>query len=80
MKRSKIMKTINKHIAGGHKILNKAEVKKMCGKVDEEALSLLTELGCDVQENGDAIIVTLTRTYDELEIDVEEQIEKFEEF
>lgn len=80
MKRSKIMKTINKYLANGRKTMNKTEVKQMCGKVDEESISTLTELGCDVQQHGDAFIVTLTKTYSDLEIKVEEQLEEFEEF
>ena len=81
MKRSKIMKTINKSIQNGHTVLNNADLKKMFGALLMEQLAdVLAEIGCDVQETGDNINVTLTRSYDELEIQAEERIEEFEEF
>lgn len=81
MKRSKIMKTINKSIKNGRTVLNNEDLKELFDKfLMNQLLDVLAAMDCNVQVSGDNVSVTLTRTYDDLEIQVEEQIEEFEEF
>ena len=77
MKRSKMMRTINKAIGNGKTTLSQEDVKKMFGKPDAELAAVLTDIGCEVT---DTFTVTLTRTYDDMEIETEKQLEEFEEF
>jgi hypothetical protein len=75
------MKIINKSIKDGHTVLGEKDLKKLFGSLMMRELGdVLGEVGCDVRGSGRNINVTLTRAYDELEIQVEERIEEFENF